>query len=254
MLAGLAACHRSAAFTNSIGMEFVYIQPGTFQMGSSNGEYDEKPVHTVRISRGFLMQAREATQGEWRAVMGSNPSYLSGCGADCPVENVSWNDVQNFIRKLNAKGEGEYRLPTEAEWEYACRAGTTGDYGGPSLDEMGWYTLNSGQTKYEWLTTHPVGEKKPNAWGLYDMHGNVWEWCQDKYEQFYYAASPASDPAGPVTDRPEHVARGGAWYTDGARCRSAARYNGHSIPIGNGYSSISPCGFRLVRSAARQLP
>jgi len=167
-------------------MEFVLIPAGTFTMGSPDSDsnaYDhEKPAHQVTISEPFYMGKYEVTQAQWKAVMGENPSRFKG--DDHPVENVSWEDVQQFIQKLNAKeGKEACRLPTEAEWEYAARAGTTTIYSfGNNASQLGnyaWYDENSGNT------THPVGDKPPNPWGLYDMHGNVWEWVQDWYGPIY---------------------------------------------------------------------
>lgn len=187
---------------NSIEIEFVNIPPGSFMMGSTK-EDNEKPVHKVIISKGFQMSKTEITQAQWETVMGSNPSFFKNC-QQCPVEYVSWNDAQQFITKLNGQNDGyKYRLPTEAEWEYACRAGTTGDYAG-SLDEMAWYGEKSDDK------THPVGTKQPNAWGLYDMHGNVMEWVQDRYDEDYYAKSPMTDPAGPDSGS-FRTTRGGGW-------------------------------------------
>jgi formylglycine-generating enzyme required for sulfatase activity len=213
---------------------FVRIEPGEFMMGSESGDADadEKPVHRVRISRPFEMGKYEVTQAQWEAVTGSNPSYFKG--ADLPVERVSWDDAQQFIQKLNAQNDGHiYRLPTEAEWEYACRAGSTGDYAG-NLDAMGWYDKNSGHK------TNPVGQKQPNAWGLYDMHGNVWEWCQDWYGENYYAQSPGADPQGPASGS-GRVTRGGGWIGPAAHCRSAFR-----IRNAAGFRYI--LGFRLART------
>jgi formylglycine-generating enzyme required for sulfatase activity len=214
------------------GMEFVRIQAGSFMMGSNNGDSDEKPVHRVTISNGFEMGKYEVTQLQWRAIMGNNPSYFKGCNS-CPVEQVSWDDVQEFINKLNAKNDGyEYRLPTEAEWEYACRAGTTGGYAG-NLDSMAWYDSNSGDK------THPVGTKQPNAWGLYDMHGNVWEWCQDWYGA--YPSNAVTDPAG-ARSGSYRVIRGGGWGSGAQDCRAADRY-GYAPDVRNG-----DLGFRLIRT------
>ena len=146
----------------------------------------------MTLTKAFRLQTTEVTQGQWRAVMGNNPSGFTSCGDDCPVEQVSWDDIQTFLQRLNAANPGSnYRLPTEAEWEYAVRAGTTGDYGGNGvLDDMGWYFGNSGNM------THRVGQKRANAWGLYDMHGNVFEWVQDWYSSSYYGVSPSTDPRG----------------------------------------------------------
>ncbi len=155
---------------SGVMLALILVQPGSFLMGSERGDDDEAPVHEVTISQPFYLGKYEVTQAQWKKVMGSSPSRFKG--ANRPVEQVSWYDCQEFIEKLNSKGNGVFRLPTEAEWEYACRAGTTDDYAG-NLDEMGWYDKNNvGKTQ-------PVGKKKANPWGLYDMHGNVSEWCQD---------------------------------------------------------------------------
>jgi len=225
-----------ASFTNSIGVKFVLIPSGEFMMGSKDtgGDSDEQPVHRVRISRPFYMGIHEVTQRQWEAVMGSNPSHFKG--ADRPVEQVSWVDVQTFIGKLNDReGRNVYRLPTEAEWEYACRAGTTGAYAG-DLASMGWYADNSDNR------THPVGRKRANAWGLYDMHGNVWEWVGDWYAGNYYKNSPRADPIGPSSGS-YRVLRGGGWNLNAALCRSADR--NLNAPVVR-YGSL---GFRLVRTA-----
>jgi formylglycine-generating enzyme required for sulfatase activity len=176
---------------NTIGIEFILIPAGSFTMGSNDGDSDEKPPHTVTISRPFYIGKYEVTQKQWVIIMGNNPSGFKG--GNNPVENVSWNDVQEFIRKLNAKeGTTAYRLPTEAEWEYACRAGSTTKYcfgnDKSQLGQYAWYEKNSDNK------THPVGQLQANAWGLYDMHGNVWEWCEDWYGEDYYSSSPSTDP------------------------------------------------------------
>ncbi len=224
--------------TNSIGMEFVLIPAGTFQMGSNDGRRDENPVHSVTISQPFYMGKYEVTQKEWKAVMGTNPSYFEG--DNLPVEQVSWNDVQEFIKKLNQKeGGNKYRLPTEAEWEYAARAGssTTWHFGDneSQLGEYAWYDKNSGNK------THPVGEKKPNGFGLYDMHGNVWEWVQDWYGSGYYSNSPRTDPKGPNSGY-DKVLRGGSWYGKSESTRSALRI--YEVPK----FWLIGFGFRLVRT------
>jgi formylglycine-generating enzyme required for sulfatase activity len=167
------------------------------------------------------MSAYELTQEQWRKVMGNNPSFFKSCGGDCPVEQVSWNDIQEFINKLNRITGKNYRLPTDAEWEYACRAGTTTKwYCGDDescVDGTAWYGENSGDAP------HPVGEKEPNAWGLYDMAGNIWEWCQDWYDANYYAVSPSTDPQGPDSGT-KRVWRGGGWnYATSFYCRSSFR-------------------------------
>jgi len=187
-------------------MEMVWCPPGAFLMGSSEGGSDETP-HRVTLTKGFWMAKTEVTQKQWKSVMGNNPSRFKG--DDLPVENVSWNDCQEFCQKTGL------RLPTEAEWEYACRAGSTGEYAGTgNLDEMGWYEDNS---DYE---THPVGTKKPNAWGLCDMHGNVFEWCADWKGD--YPNGAVTDPEG-ASSGWSRVRRGGGWHDDAGICRSAFR-------------------------------
>ena len=227
------------------GMEFVGIPPGEFLM-SSTGWYtdeDERLVTRVRISQGFYLGKTEVTQAEWQAVMGNNPSHFSGCGR-CPVETVSWEDVQVFMGRLNARSGGErYRLPTEAEWEYAARAGTTTDtYAGdltelsgndPVLNGIAWYDENSGDR------THPVGQKAPNGFGLHDMLGNVREWVGDWYGD--YPGGTVTDPAGPGSGS-SRVCRGGSWFRSARICRSAFRHR-----LSPGYRGIN-LGFRLLRT------
>jgi formylglycine-generating enzyme required for sulfatase activity len=202
--------------TSSLGMKFAWIPPGTFLMGGDRYD-DEKPVHRVRISRGFYLGAYPVTQKQWREVMGDNPSRFTG--PDRPVEGVSWDDCQAFCKRLNGRDGKSYRLPTEAEWEYACRAGTTTEYysgdGEAALKKVGWYAGNS-----NW-ETHPVGRLEKNAWGLYDMHGNVWQWCQDWYHGPHDGAA-AVDPRGP--DFGDYrIQRGGSWGSDAENCRAAYR-------------------------------
>jgi len=208
---------------------FVVIPAGSFTMGGS--ERDEQPRHKVNISS-FRLGKTAVTQAQWQAVMGNNPSHFNG--PDFPVERVSWDDCQKFISRLNAKGEGTYRLPTEAEWEYACRAGSTGERYG-DLDAKAWYQRNSGQK------THPVGQKQPNAWGLYDMNGNVWQWCQDWYEENSYGSSPSTDPEGPSSGS-GRVSRGGGWNSTATDVRSAFRLR--HAPVYRFYD----LGFRLLRT------
>ncbi len=223
---------------------FVQIPAGEFMMGSENGRDDEKPVHKVRISQPFEMGKYQVTQEQWQAVMGDNPSYFKG-EANLPVEQVSWDDVQEFLKRLNAKNNGyQYRLPTEAEWEYACRAGTTGDYAG-NIDEMAWYGKNSG------VKTHPVRQKKPNLWGLYDMHDNVREWCADWYGENYYQQSSEVDPIGPSTGS-GRVLRGGCWYLYAAYLRAANRYR--AFAVGSLRQSRLPPGEDLQLSIFTALP
>ncbi|MBF0186774.1 MAG: formylglycine-generating enzyme family protein [Magnetococcales bacterium] len=213
----------SKEYTNAIGMTFVQIPMGSFTMGVDlnfeKGEADETPQHNVTITQPFYMGKYEVTQQQWIAVMGDNPSKYKG--KDRPVEQVNWRDVKKFIRKLNkSEGGKRYRLPTEAEWEYACRAGSTTTYSfGDSprkIGEYAWFDDNSDDE------THPVGQKKPNAWGLYDMHGNVWEWVADWYDKSFYASSPREDPEGPE-DGNSRVARGGGFDHSEQYLRSAER-------------------------------
>ncbi|HEY6345661.1 MAG TPA: SUMF1/EgtB/PvdO family nonheme iron enzyme [Bryobacteraceae bacterium] len=185
---------RAAQARPAAGIEFVAIPPGEFMMGCSTGDQqcaaDENPRHRVQITKGFEIGKYEVTQAQWLALMPNNPSTHKGDGL--PVETVSKLDAQEFIDKLNAQNDGyHYRLPTEGEWEYAARAGMDAPYSGP-LDQVAWYGANSGDE------THPVGQKKPNSWGLYDVEGNVREWVSDLYSANYYSTSPAADPAGPA--------------------------------------------------------
>lgn len=235
-----AGAIRKTTLPGGVEMSFAYIPAGEFQMGSTQSN-DEKPVHTVRISQGFWMQTTEVTQAQWKAVMGALPSKcdyvsLSGkfLGDNKPIICVNWDDAQDFIRQMNLKNDGyKYRLPTEAEWEYAARSGTTGDYAG-NLDAMAWYKSNSGGSPRD------VATKQSNAWGLYDMHGNVWEWCQDWYDAGYYARSPASDPDGPASGW-SRVRRGGSWVSTADSLRSAYRRI-----FSSSYRSTD-FGFRVVR-------
>ena len=186
--------------------EFVLIRPGSFQMGYSDAGTDQQPVHAVILSKEYYLQMSEVSQGQWRSVMGTNPSHFTACGDDCPVEQVSWHDAQAFIQALNQKYPGRrYRLPTEAEWEYAARANVDAGYEDPgALDEAAWFDGNSS------ARTHLSESKRANAWGLYDMHGNVAEWVGDWYRADYYRTGPAVDPPGPK-DGAAKVVRGGSW-------------------------------------------
>ena len=220
------------------GISFVLIPAGTFQMGSDHENDHEKPVHTVRLSQPFYLGIYPVTQRLWEAVMGNNPSHFRG--PEHPVEQVSWEKVQEFIRSLNThEGRARCRLPTEAEWEYAARAGTPGEYcfgnDVTQLSQYAWYKDNAQDT------THPVGQLQPNTWSLYDMHGNVWEWVQDRYERNeYQSRATAVDPQGPAAGV-NRVYRGGGWSDRAASCRSASR-------LGNApdYRSAN-LGFRLLR-------
>jgi formylglycine-generating enzyme required for sulfatase activity len=231
---------RISLFTSpTIGADFVLIPAGTFTMG------DSANTHRVTISKPFFMQTTEVTQGQWQTVMGSNPSRFKDCGDDCPVEQVSWNDVQDFIGKLNSmEGPDKYRLPTEAEWEYAARSGGKQEtYAGTSSEsEFGnyaWYSANSGRK------THPVGQKIANGLGLYDMSGNVWEWVLDWYGEYqsglFSLLLSVTDPTGPSSGS-QRVLRGGSWYNAALYCRAAfRRYYNPDIRSSN-------LGFRLVNT------
>ncbi len=221
---------------NSIGMGFVRIEAGSFLMGSpssESGRDSDETQHRVELTRSFMMAATEVTQGQWQAVMGSNPSRFSGCGADCPVEQVSWHDAVKFANALSKKeglqaayeisgksvswnkSANGYRLPTEAEWEYAARGGQRHVYSGSNtVSAVGWTSDNSGSK------THKVAGKQANAWGLYDMTGNVWEWCWD-WKGTYSTTS--TDPVG-AQSGDNRVRRGGSWFNRPAYARVADRY------------------------------
>ncbi|MBI3652993.1 MAG: SUMF1/EgtB/PvdO family nonheme iron enzyme [Acidobacteria bacterium] len=215
---------------------YVALKPGNFMMGG-NGERDEKPTHVVTFTKDFEIGKYEVTQGQWEALMGENPSKFRG-NDNFPVEQVSYSEVVKFIDRLNKKDSRyAYRLPTEAEWEYACRAGSQGDFAA-KLDDLAWYERNSGNSP------HAVGQKLPNAWGLYDMHGNVWEMCMDWYlENYYsyYAQSNRENPSGPPEGN-RHTIRGGGYGAPPDRCRSATRW--YALP----YEKFDKVGFRLVRT------
>jgi formylglycine-generating enzyme required for sulfatase activity len=254
-----AARRPGAVVKNQMGMEFVSVPAGTFMMGSSDAEaqaaYEEakhgnkdaklewytteKPKHQVTFREGFYMGRYEVTQAQWQAVMGNNPSDFKDCD-QCPVDRVTWNDVQEFIRRLNAHGDGfTYRLPSEAEWEYACRAGTTGDFAGYP-DAMAWYYKNSG------LKTHPVGQKQPNAFGLYDMHGNVWEMCEDWHHDSYSGAPTDGSAWLNGGEQKRRLIRGGSYANFATGLRSP--YRGSALlDLGSlGW------GFRVVAVARTQ--
>ena len=226
---------KTITLPGGVTMEMIYVAPGEFTMGSpesEEGHEDDEKQHCVTLTKGFWLGKYEVTQKQWESVMRNNPSNWKG--DDLPVENVSWEDCQEFIRKVNASLNCGARLPTEAEWEYACRAGTSGPYAGAGLDSMVWYNSNSG---YE---THPVGRKSPNAWGFYDMHGNVYEWCNDWYGE--YPSGSVTDPIGRASGDCR-VLRGGGWDGSARGCRSATRGW-----YGPGYR-YDYFGFRLCCSA-----
>lgn len=232
--------------TNSLGMKFVQIEPGTFMMGSPEdepGRPSQETLRSVTLTQSFYMQTTEVTQGQWKAVMESNPSFFSSCGDDCPVEMVSWDAAQDFIAALNRQGEGVYRLPTEAEWEYAARAGTTTPFHTGDCLPADQANYRGDRPLEDCLLgeyrrkTLPVASFPPNAWGLYDMHGNVREWVQDWYEN--YPADAVTDPTGPSSGS-IRVERGCSWLYSADECRSASR--GAGRPGGASYDH----GFRLV--------
>ena len=217
--------------------DFVLIKNGSFKMGSrAMRQKNENPVHSVTL-KAFKMGKYEVNQQLWNSVMDSNPSCNKG--DDFPVENISWNDVQRFLIRLNQLSEKSYRLPTEAEWEYACRAGTIGFYNSGvlslSLKKSAWYSKNSNKT------SHKIGQKKANGWGLFDMHGNVWEWCADWYDFDYYKKTIKENPLG-LEKGFLKVLRGGSYKSKTSDCRSANRYalkpNQHRCNV----------GFRLVQN------
>jgi formylglycine-generating enzyme required for sulfatase activity len=246
-----------SVLTNKIGMKLVLMSAGAFKMGNPKSPKElmdrfggeekwykrEKPHHTVKIERPFYLQTTPVTQGQWQRVMGNNPSNFKSCGNDCPVEEVSWEDAQRFIEKLNKLEKTEaYRLPSEAEWEYACRAGSDAEFSfgddAEQLGEFAWLADNSGGK------THPVGEKKPNAWGLFDMHGNVREWVEDDWHDNYKGA-PTDGSAW--IDNPRgsmRVLRIGSLNSNAQLCRSATR--GHFWPGRWG----AHASFRLSKSVA----
>ncbi len=231
-----------------VRQDFRWIEPGTFLMGSPSDEPerdDDETPHEVTLSKGFWLADTTVTQALWEAVMGENPSHFKG--ANRPVENVNWHDAQAFIDKLNGlKAELWLCLPTEGQREYACRAGTTTPFffGGQISAE--WVNFNStapyneGRESEFREQTVEVGSLPPNDWGLYEMHGNVWEWCQDWYGG--YPVGPVVDPQGAVSGA-SRVLRGGSWFSDGRYCRSACRF--HVEPADRGF--LGDRGFRLAR-------
>ena len=240
---GAGPGERVVSVADGVEMRFVRIAPGTFARGSTPTEpgrdRDEGPVHEVMLTRAFFLGVHEVTQAQWTAVMGSNPAVFRR-GPEAPrrpVESVSWEDCQRFIARLNARGVGRFRLPTEAEWEYAARAGSTTRF--PWGDDPKEFVthVHAWANSRSYAITHPVGEKPPNAWGLHDLHGNVWEWCSDGYGP--YPEGPQRDPVGPPEGR-ERVFRGGSWYDFPVSLRSANRHRHR--PDGR-YTAV---GLRLV--------
>lgn len=236
-----------------IGFNMKLVKAGTFTMGANvddpNGTDYEKPAHSVTISKDFYIGETEVTQGLWQAVTGNSPttdgskwSSDYGVGSAYPAYYISYNDVADFITKLNQKTGQKFRMPTEAEWEYAARGGSQSKgylySGSNNIEDVAWYTTNSGSK------THPVKTKSPNELGLYDMSGNVYEWCADWYDNTYYGISPSVDPTGPASGS-NRVYRGGGWFNGATYCRTANR--SRSTPTGR-YDSL---GFRLALSPSK---
>lgn len=230
-------CPTGRIYRNILGMSFIEITPGSFMMGSEEARDTEKPAHRVKIRNAIYVQQTEVTQAQWVALMGDNPSEFIQPKMLNPVESVSWDDCQIFIKKLNELDPGKgYRLPTEAEWEFFCRAGTSDSFYG-ELDEIAWYAGNSNGK------THPVAQKRPNAWGLYDMIGNVYEWCRDEYYPSYSGApsdgSARNDNLG-TRDIRQVVFRGGSFLANKeTACAYRRSYAHQSV-------SSRLIGFRLV--------
>lgn len=220
--------------------KMVLVRGGIFNMGDTfgDGHNDEKPVHEVNLDD-FYIGATEVTQAQWVKIMGSNHSHFNNC-VNCPAGNVSWNDVQEFLKRLNSITGMEYRLPTEAEWEYAARSGGKNEKWASTnskaeLSGCAWYNVNSGRK------AHPVGTKNPNRLGIYDMSGNVWEWCSDFYGKNYYVKSAQKNPKGPSSGV-FHVLRGGSWKFASVNLRTSDR----SLNPPN--SKYNDTGFRIARS------
>jgi len=231
---------------SAVNVEFVKVAPGEFMMGCSTGDNacdaDEKPLHRVQITKAFEIGKYEVTQAQWQAVMGSNPSTIKG--DDRPVETISREEAQDFLAKLSARNDGYlYRLPTEAEWEYAARAGAPPPV---SLDDVAWYAANSDDQ------THPVGRKKPNAWGLFDMLGNVREWVSDQYAMNFYSSSPLADPTGPQSGQGGPPQRGN--FGRGRRFNNGQPNGPNAAPIAYQQQSGGNFGRRNFGGGGRQLP
>ena len=225
------------ATLEEITQSMVKVRGHCFQMGDITGDKEdsEKPVHEVCLSDYFIGKY-EVTQGLWHKIMGNNPSGFKKCGDDCPVEQVSWNDAQKFIKSLNSLTGGNFRLPTEAEWEYACRSGKMMEKycGGDKVDKVAWYADNSGGK------THPVGQKNPNALGIYDMNGNVSEWVNDNFGD--YPSDSQQDPQGPASAS-QYLDRGGSWRSSD-RFVDAARRSSHLAD-----DHVDDLGFRIASPA-----
>jgi formylglycine-generating enzyme required for sulfatase activity len=248
ILSGCGPPDRSGTIRDEAsGIEMVLIPAGEFLMGTPDteqGREEQEIPHRVRLTRPFYLGVTEVTQRQWAAVMGTNPSHFVDCGGDCPVERVSFHDIQAFLARLNSRSGREFRLPTEAEWEYACRAGGSEPFGhsatlgGRDAHINGRYPYRA-EVLAERTGTTAVGRFPPNPWGLVDMSGNVWEWTQDPHCP--YPASAVTDPVGRC-ESPVKVIRGGSWTFDGNSARCGLRYTHR--PQDLGYS----LGFRVARS------
>ena len=235
---------RVLTYTDTVtGMEFVLVKGGCYQMGDTFGDGygNERPVHEVCLDDFYICKFK-VTQGQWKAVRGNNPSYFKNCGDSCPVENVSWDDAQEFIRILNQRTGKAYRLLTEAEWEYAARSGGkrekwAGTSSESELGDYAWYSGNSGGQ------THPVGQKKPNGIGIYDMSGNVWEWVQDMYSSDAYSFHSRNNPVYTGSGG-GHAFRGGSWYYNPSGVRTTFRNHRTPVIIIRHHN----IGFRLART------
>lgn len=219
-----AASSAARADDAGSGIAMVSVPAGCYDMGSPVHEKHEKPVHKICL-KAFELGRTEVTQAQWRAVLGSNPAQYPACGDDCPVERVSWNQAQTFIGKLNAQGRGRYRLPSEAEWEYACRSGGrdevwSGVNAPDEVEGIAWFDKAAAGNQ-----THPVGTKKPNSLGLYDMSGNVWEWVQDRFVT-PYRVDPVDNPVIEIGGEDKRVVRGGSFHgkVNYVRCGLRNRY------------------------------
>jgi sulfatase modifying factor 1 len=238
LLTAIALAENQPTVTEpAAGIEVVFIKGGCYQMG--NNSDDDNPAHEVCVND-FSMGRYEVTQGQWKAVMGGYPAFVSNCGDDCPVQQISWDAVQKFIAKLNQTTGKQYRLPTEAEWEYAARSNGTNEKwaGTGKASEIGEYAWYSGNSEGK---VHPVGKKKPNGPGLFDMSGNVWEWMNDWYDKNYYRNSPKDNPPGPGSGT-SHVLRGGSWSRNAMFTSASVR---NRITPG---CWLDYYGFRLVRT------
>jgi len=239
-ISGIITHQETENFENQISFipEMVLVKGGTFKMGSNNGKTNVKPMHSVTLDD-FFIGKYEVTQLQWKKVIGSSPSYFEECD-QCPVEYVSWNDIQTFLEILNKRTGKKYRLPTEAEWEFAARGGNQSNgyiySGGNNIENVAWYKDNSG------FFTHLIGKKYPNELGIFDMTGNVYEWCNDKYNKNYYQTSPSCNPSGPLKGS-TYILRGGSFNEPSPQQQVIYRFYGQKK------LKASNVGFRLAESS-----